>query len=36
MTTKNYVFTHEGNLSAKGFIPINFDSIEFVKHLEKD
>ncbi len=35
-TTKNYVFTHDGSLSVKGFIPINGDIIEFVKQLEKD
>ncbi len=35
-TTKNYVFTHDRSLSAKGFSPINCDIIEFVKQLEKD
>lgn len=35
-TTKNYVFTHAESLSAKGFIPINCDIVEFVKQIEKD
>ncbi|HEX3037832.1 MAG TPA: dihydrofolate reductase [Oscillospiraceae bacterium] len=35
-TTKNYVLTHAESLSAKGFIPINCDILEFVKRIEKD
>ena len=35
-TTRNYVFTHARSLSAKEFIPINCDIVEFVKQIEKD
>jgi dihydrofolate reductase len=35
-TTKNYVFTHAESISAKGFIPIHYDILEFVKQIEKD
>ena len=34
--TKNYVFTHSESLSAEGFIPVNYDTVEFVKQIEKD
>lgn len=33
-TTKNYVFTHAESLSARGFIPINCDVVEFVKQID--
>jgi dihydrofolate reductase len=36
LTTKNYVFTHSESLSVKGFIPINYDIVEFVKKIGKD
>ncbi|WP_246615193.1 dihydrofolate reductase family protein [Clostridium thailandense] len=35
-TTQNYVFTHAESLSAKEFIPINCDVVEFVKQIERD
>ncbi len=35
-TTQNYVFTHDESLSVKGFIPMNCDVVEFVKHIERD
>lgn len=35
-TTQNYVFTHSGKLSQKGFIPVNGDVVEFVKQIDKD
>jgi len=35
-TTQNYVFTHAESLSAKEFIPINYDVVEFVKQIERD
>ena len=35
-TTQNYVFTHAESLSAKGFIPINGDVVEFVKKIDSD
>ncbi len=35
-TTRNYVFTHSESLSAKEFIPINCDVVEFVKQIEMD
>jgi dihydrofolate reductase len=35
-TTQNYVFTHAEKLSAKGFIPIHGDVVEFVKQIERD
>jgi len=35
-TTQNYVFTHAESLSSNGFIPVNYDIIEFVKKINKD
>lgn len=35
-TTKNYVFTHAGSVSAKGFIPVSCDVVEFVKQIDND
>lgn len=35
-TTQNYVFTHARSLSAKEFIPINCDVVEFVRKIESD
>lgn len=35
-TTQNYVFTHIESLSAKGFIPVNCDVVEFVKQIDID
>ncbi|GLB31422.1 diacylglycerol kinase [Lacrimispora amygdalina] len=35
-TTENYVITHAESLSARGFVPVNCDIVEFVKQIEKD
>ncbi|MDF2886817.1 MAG: dihydrofolate reductase [Lacrimispora sp.] len=34
--TKNYVITHAERLSARGFVPVNCEIVEFVKQLDKD
>lgn len=35
-TTRNYVLTHAGKLSQKGFVPVCGDIIEIVEKIEKD